>query len=180
MRTEDRKTYDIVFTGVMAAIIFAVTYLRVPFFGSKLHFANAMCLLAGLLFGPVTGGLAAGIGSALYDLAYYDAVQVCITFVSKFAMAWVCGKLAGTARRDFEPGHLRLAVSCVTGAFTYVGLYMLKTFVYQRYVYGFAPDAVLLTMMSKLPASLINAVTALIAAPIFYRAVRPAIRRLGR
>ena len=180
MRTEDRKTYDIVFTGVMAAIIFAITYIRVPFLGSKLHFANAMCLLAGLLFGPVTGGLAAGIGSALYDLAYYDAVQVLITFFSKFAMAWVCGKLAGSARRDFDPANLRVIASCVTGAFTYVALYMLKTFVYQRFVYGFAPDAVWATMLSKLPASTINAVTAIVAAPIFYRAVRPAIRKLRR
>ncbi|MCD7742875.1 MAG: ECF transporter S component, partial [Oscillospiraceae bacterium] len=60
-------TYRIVFIALMAAIVCVVTLFRFPLLGSKVHFANAMCLLAGLLFGPVGGGLAAGIGSGLYD-----------------------------------------------------------------------------------------------------------------
>ena len=52
-------THFIVQTGVMAALVFVITYFRIPLFGSKVHFANAMCLLAGLLFGPLSGGLAA-------------------------------------------------------------------------------------------------------------------------
>ena len=94
--TNRYSTTRIAFIGVMAAIIVVVTFFRFPLLGSKVHFANAMCLLAGLLLGPVGGGLAAGIGSFLYDILFggYDVVQGCITFVSKFSMAWICAMLA--------------------------------------------------------------------------------------
>jgi len=170
----------IVYIAVLAAIVCVVTLFRFPLLGSKVHFANAMCLLSGLLMGPVAGGLAAGFGSALYDvlLGGYDFIQCAITFVSKFAMAWVCAKIAfaGGAEARF---HGRNIVSCVIGALTYVALYMLKTFVYQMFVYGYPMETVLLTMGSKLPASLINAVAAMIAAPIIYTALRLALERSG-
>ena len=58
----------LVLAGVMAAMVFAVTFFRFPLLGSKVHFANAFCLLAGMLLGPVIGGFSAGLGSAIYDL----------------------------------------------------------------------------------------------------------------
>ena len=85
----------IVFAGVMAAIICVITTFRIPLGQSKVHFANSMCLLSGLLLGPVWGGTAAGLGSAIYDvlLGGYSFFDALITFVSKFAMAWVTGIL---------------------------------------------------------------------------------------
>jgi len=170
----------IVYIAVLAAIVCVVTLFRFPLLGSKVHFANAMCLLSGLLMGPVAGGLAAGFGSALYDglLGGYDFIQCAITFVSKFAMAWVCAKIAFAGGREAKhPG--RNAVACVIGALTYVALYMLKTFVFQLFVYGYPMETVWLTMGSKLPASLINAVAAMIAAPILYAALYLALERAG-
>ena len=70
-------------------------------------------------------------------------------------------------------------VSSIAGAVLYVALYMIKTFVYQRFVYGFPMDAVGATMVSKLIPSLINALAAVITAPIFYHAVLPAMRHSG-
>ena len=58
----------VAFTGVMAAIICVITIFRIPLGQSKVHFANSMCLLSGLLLGPAWGGAAAGLGSALYDV----------------------------------------------------------------------------------------------------------------
>ena len=58
MKEKKFSTYQIVFVAVMAAIVCVVTFFRFPFLGSKVHFANAMCLLSGMLFGPVLGGLA--------------------------------------------------------------------------------------------------------------------------
>ena len=49
----------IIFGAVMAAMVFVVTMFRFPLLGSKVHFANAVCLLCGLLLGPVLGGTAA-------------------------------------------------------------------------------------------------------------------------
>ena len=172
---------QIVYIGVMAALVCAVTFFRFPLLGSKVHFANAMCLLSGLLMGGIPGGLAAGFGSALYDALWggYDLIQVLITFVSKFLMAWVCAKIAFAGQEEAKSHGWNVAAS-VVGALTYVVLYMLKTFIYQRFIYGFPVDAVWVTMLGKLPASLLNAVAAMIAAPILYTALRPALERAGQ
>ncbi|MBO4871908.1 MAG: ECF transporter S component [Lachnospiraceae bacterium] len=169
----------ICFIGVMAALVCAVTWLRIPFLGSKVHFANAFCLLSGMLLGPVPGGLAAGIGSALYD-AYtgYDIAGILITFVSKFAMAWICAKLM-PEKEDSRLNLHRTVLASIAGALSYVFLYMLKTYVYQRLVYGFPLDAVGVTMWSKFIPSLINALFAVIAAPILYHALKPALQAMG-
>ena len=171
----------IVYIGVLAALVCVVTFFRFPLLGSKVHFANAMCLLSGLLMGGIPGGLAAGFGSALYDALWggYDLIQVVITFVSKFLMAWVCAKIAFAGGKEAKNHGLNIA-ACIVGALTYVALYMLKTFIYQRFIYGFPVDAVWVTMLGKLPASLINAVAAMIAAPILYTALRPALERAGQ
>ena len=169
----------IVFGAVMAAMVYVVTLFRFPLGESKVHFANAVCLLAGMFLGPVQGGFAAGLGSGLYDAFHgYDFINVLITFVSKFAMAWVCGKVFrafGEKRNRID----RLAIASASGALTYVALYMLKTFIYQKFVYGFPMDAVWVTMVGKLVPSLINAAVAVVAAPIFYHAVLPALKAGG-
>ena len=180
MKNSDSRLYKLVFAGVMAAIVYVVTLFRFPLLGSKVHFANAMCLISGMLLGPVWGGFAAGIGSALYDAfaGGYGLVEVLITFVSKFAMAWVCATVMKAAAK----GRHRLdttLLSAVAGALTYVALYMLKTYIYNRFVYGYPLDAVGVTMMSKLIPSLINAGAAIVASPIFFHALLPALRAGG-
>ena len=64
----DQKTVRMTATGMMAAIIFVGNYLRIPFMGTRLTAANALCVLSGLILGPISGFLSAGIGSFLYDI----------------------------------------------------------------------------------------------------------------
>ena len=175
MKKENTALIRIVFGAVMAALVFVVTLFRFPLLGSKVHFANAVCLLCGLLLGPNVGGMAAGLGSALYDLTMYNEgfVNLLITFVSKFAMAWVCGKLAGKTTEEKQQLS-RLIPACVIGALTYVALYMLKTG-----IYGAIAGNIWGPVASKFPASIINAGAAMIAAPLFYRAVLPALKAGG-
>ena len=175
----------IVFTGVMAAIICVITTFRIPLGQSKVHFANSLCLLAGLLLGPVWGGTAAGLGSAIYDVLLggytYEAV---ITFVSKFAMAWVTGILyqkwvLRKEEKSWKENLLPLIISCVLGALTYVALYMLKTWIFKMYVEPVPADTIPGIMVAKLVPSLINAAFAVVTAPIFFHAVRPALKAGG-
>ena len=174
MKKSEIQLTRIVFGAVMAAMVYVVTLFRFPLLGSKVHFANAVCLLSGLLLGPVWGGTAAGLGSAVYDAFHgYDFLNVLITFVSKFAMAWVCGKIAGKRHEKTQPVG-RVAVACVVGALTYVALYMIKSAIYGA-IAGNAWAAV----ASKFPASIINAGAAIVAAPIFYHAVVPALKAGG-
>ena len=169
------SVYSIVFTALMAALVCVATFLRFPLLGSKVHLGNTACLLAGLLLGGPMGGLAAGIGSALNDLVSGYAIdELLVTFVSKFLMALICAAIV----RKSEKRSVTV-LGCAVGAFSYVALYMLKTYIYRRFVYGLPLDATWAVMLSKLPASLINAVFALIVAPILYAAIRPALKKAG-
>ena len=181
MKEKKFTTYQIVFVAVMTAIVCVVTFFRFPFLGSQIHFANAMCLLSGMLFGPLLGGLAAGFGSMLYDALFggYDLINCLVTFVSKFLMAAICAWLCFGGKTEGEVKHAKLVAGSIIGALSYVALYMLRTYVFQRFVSGYPLDAVVVTMGSRLPASLINAVFAMIAAPILYAAIAPALKRRG-
>ena len=129
MKERKFSTYQIVFVAVMAALVCVVTFFRFPLLGSKVHFANAMCLLSGMLFGPMLGGLAAGLGSMLYDALFggYDFINCLVTFVSKFLMAAICAWIAFGGKEEDKGKHVRLVVGSVVGAFSYVALYMLHS-----------------------------------------------------
>lgn len=174
-------TQRVVYTGVLAALVCAVTFFRFPLLGSKVHFANAMCLLSGLLMGPLAGGLAAGLGSLLYDALFggYDPLNCAVTFVTKFFMGWICGVIAFSGGRRGER-HQQNAAACVVGAASYVALYMLKTFLFQMFVYGYPMETAVVTMGSKLPASLLNAAAAVLAAPLLHAALLNPLRKAGQ
>ena len=95
-------------------------------------------------------------------------------------MAWICAKISGTSVKNRPESKARIIAGSVIGAFSYVALYMLKTYVYQRFVYGNPLDGALAVMGSKLPASLINAVCAFILAPLIYMAVEPVLNKNGQ
>ena len=169
----------IVYVALLAALVYVATMISFPLLGSKVRLANPVSLLGSLLMGPVFGGLASGLGSLIYDIQTGYGFESIITFVSKFAMAWVAGRIAFSGGHKADD-HKRNVVACTAGAWTYVALYMLKTFIFQRFVYGFPIDTVWATMLSKFPAPAINAVAAMVIAPILYTALRPALRSTGQ
>ena len=173
---ERRHLIRLVVSAVMAAMVFVVTLFRFPLLGSQVHFANAICLLSGLLLGPLWGGAAAGMGSFLYDLCLYNKgpVNLLITFVTKALMASICAlvyRAFGKKRSQPVP----LVLSCVAGALSYVVMYMLKSGI-DGIIAGKAFWGVIAT---KFPASIINAGAAIVATPIFFTAVRPALKSAG-
>ena len=176
------KTFRICFIGLMAAIVFVVNYLRIPFMGTQLHMTNALCVLCGLLFGPGAGFLAAGLGSGLYDIVAGWGAECIITFINKGAIALVAGLIAYKAGRSEKLGRAeqaRIIIGSVLGALAYVALYMLKTFIFGKFIDGLTMDAVTVKLLSKLPGSLMNAAFAFIVAPILFNALRPALRSAG-
>ena len=182
MANDRNKTFRICFIGLMAAIVFVVNYLRIPFMGTQLHMTNALCVLCGLLFGPGAGFLAAGLGSGLYDIVAGWGAECIITFINKGVIALVAGLIAYKATRKgvtTSADHVRIIVGSVLGALAYVALYMLKTFIFGQLVDGLTFDAVIAKMLTKLPGSLMNAVFAFIVAPILLGALKPALKKAG-
>lgn len=176
---ENVSIRKIVYVALLSALVYVATMISFPLLGSKVRLANPVSLLGSLLMGPVFGGLASGLGSLIYDIQTGYGFESIITFVSKFAMAWVAGRIAFSGGHKADD-HKRNVIACTAGAWTYVALYMLKTFIFQRFVYGFPMDTVWATVASKFPASAINAVAAMVIAPIFYTALRPALKSTGQ
>jgi hypothetical protein len=117
-------------------------------------------------------------------LGGYGLLDALITFVSKFAMAFVTGILyrawtKKNAEDDWKKNLPPLVISCVIGALTYVALYMLKTWLFKTYVEPVPAETIPTVMVAKLIPSLINAAFAVVTAPIFYHAVRPALKAAG-
>lgn len=181
MKKSSFTTKKLVVTALMAALVFVFTYLHIdiptPLSNTMIHLGNVMGILAGLLFGSTTGGLAAGLGSMIYDMADPRYLPTAwLTFLMKFAMGWVAGKLAEKNTQQIMRKNV-LAGTC--GSLTYVILYMIKTFVQNRIVYGYELETVMTTVFTKGVTSLVNGVIAVVVATLLNKAVRPALKQAG-
>lgn len=184
MQTKKFDARTICMVGIMAALVFVGTNLRIKIpagtDGVMLHLGNVFCLLGGLLFGGVPGGLAAGMGSALFDLFSEYANEAWITFLTKFAMGFVSGLIACgffAKARPAGKGLSKTALGAVAGSLTYVALYAVKTVIMQRLVYGLPWAGVWPIVAVKTSVSLINGLIAVAASLILYSALRPALER---
>lgn len=155
------------FTGLMAALVFVASTLgSIPIpteIGTtRIHLGNIFCLLSGMLLGPFAGGLAAGIGSMLFDVVNpLFTAEAPFTFAFKFIMAWVCGMIS---RRDSSLSFRRALAACVCGALSYIVLYLGKNFVYDRFFLRVELQTALISLLQKGQASLINGLLAVVFA----------------
>lgn len=180
MNSNRRSIYRIAYVGVMAAVVCVSNFISIPTAVSRLHVANAVCLLSGMLLGGVQGGLAAGLGSAAYDLLYPKyAAEAWITFINKGAMALLCGLIFYGVTHKQNVRVIRRYVAAVCGAALYIALYMLKTYIQKRYVAGMPMETLAPIMLEKLGTSAINGLFAVIVAPLLYRALYPALEKAG-
>lgn len=166
-------TRNIALVGVLAASIFVLTkFISIPIPSplgkTALSVGNAMCILSALLFGPVTGGLAAGIGNALVDLSDPAwAPEFWITFINKFMMAFVAGLVMHNVRPLSK--KVRVWLAGLLGSLTYCLLYVTKNILSGVFVKSFAWDvAIMETLTVKLPVTLANAVIAMVCAGLLY------------
>jgi len=174
--------HNIAIVGLLAAMVFVLTkFISIPIPSplgkTALSLGNAMSVLSALLFGPLMGGLAAGIGNALVDLTDPAwAPEFWITFINKFLMAYVAGVVLHKIRLGRE--KVRVWFAGLAGGLTYCVLYVIKNIVSGVYVKGFALNvAVAETLAVKLPTSLANAVLAVVCASALYLALRPALEK---
>ena len=172
---------NIAILGVLTALVFVMTYLGIdipsPLGKTKLHFGNVMCLLSSLLFGPGIGPLAAGFGSALFDLQ--DPVwapEFWMTFINKYAMSLVAGLVMHRVRLGTEKVRVWAAGFC--GSLTYCTLYVTKNILSGHFIKGFAWDvAIMETLVTKVPVTLVNGVLAVICAGVLTLALRPSLKK---
>ena len=174
------STVNLALAGLMAALVFVATMffnLQIFVGGEKtmIGFANVFCILSGLLLGPVYGGLAAGIGSFLFDLVGGWASSAPVTLVTKFAMAFIAGLIVWGGDR-LGRKLSRVIIGAVSGSLSYCVLYMAYSYLNQVLLRSSA-QTTLVVLAGKLGATLTNAVIADVIAIPLYFAVRSALER---
>ena len=184
MRKEQRLIVKICAVAMMAAIVFVGNYLRVKIpvsLGGTTSFtlANILCALAGLLLGPWWGGLAAGMGSAIYDMLDPEyIIEAPITFLTKGMYGLVAGLVLYYVFKNSREKYGSQAVATACAAAAYLLVYSVKNFFFNAmFLEGLTePIQCWIVVASKLPASITNGVIAVIFAPILGVALMKAIR----
>lgn len=177
------STRRIVTAGLMAALTVAGSAMRITLpvdiaGTTSFHLGNIMCALSGVLLGPWLGGLAAGLGSAIYDMMNPLYIsEAWITFLMKGAYGLVTGYIVrGTVQHGFT--YRRALIGTVAGALTYAGMYLAKSYFYSGlFLNGLTPDAALIALMGKLPATTFNAVIAVVCTPLLAVAIEKALAK---
>ncbi len=150
---------------------------------SAFHLGNIMCALSGILLGPWLGGLAAGLGSAIYDMFDPFYISECwITFLTKGAYGLIAGFVAWSGN---NPWSARNAKSCgkaylatVAGAVAYAVIYLSKSYFYNGMLLsGLTPATAWVNVVDKLPATIFNAAIAIICAPLLAIAISKALEK---
>ena len=174
------STKRIAMAGLLAALTCVGPAMRITVPAdlvgtSSIHLGNIFCALSGLLLGPGMGGLAAGLGSAIYDMTNPLYIgEAWLTFLMKGAYGLAAGLVFKHLKlREF----LRDLLGTTAGALTYAVLYLGKTFVKAVIVSGLTTDAALIATAAKLPATTFNMVVAMVVAPILSKAIRKALEQ---
>ena len=181
MKQSKLSARKIVFAALMAALTVVGSGIRITVPVSiagttAFHLGNIFCALSGILLGPWLGGLAAGLGSAIYDM--FNPMYIAeswLTFLMKGAYGLVAGLVAWSGRMNWN--YRKATVAAVGGAVTYAVLYLVKSYYKAMIVQGVAPAAALLTVGEKLPATVFNAVVAIVFAPMLAVTIRTALKR---
>ena len=176
--TEKRRSlYRLVAVGLMSALVYVGNFMSIPLSNeTRVHLGNSMCLLAGLLFGGVNGGLSSGIGGALYDLFNpLYTLSAPYTFFSKFSMGWAAGKLNRSGIRN---DAARTFTAAITGQIVYIILYLGKAFA-EQLILGNPVETAVTVMTTKASASLIKGGLAVIISVPLYFALKKALKASG-
>lgn len=176
------STKRIVMASLMAALTVAGSAIRITIpvdiaGTTSFHLGNIMCALSGILLGPGLGSLAAGLGSAVYDMMNPLYIsEAWITFLTKAAYGLMAGIIAWSGEKPWNYG--KCIAASIAGAVTYALLYLGKTCFYSGMLMkGLPLEAAALTVVTKLPATVFNAVVAIVFAPILAMAIRKALEQ---
>ena len=188
----DRKPTQ-VRTLTMAALFAALCYIGfsyckidIPVGMEKtaFHLGNVFCVLAALFLGGFWGGMSGAIGMTIADLTTAYVTSAPKTFLLKLCIGLITGFVAhkifkiSQDREDRKvPLTVATVISCAAGmAFNIVADPVVGYF-YKMYVLGVPQQAASIWAKMGAITTSVNAVVAVIAATVFYMALRKAMRR---
>lgn len=153
-KMKDNKIKKLTLAALFTALTCVSTMIiKIPTVGTGgyIHLGDTFVVLSGIFLGPLYGGLAAGIGSALADLLGGYFVYVPITFVVKAVIAIVVALVYHKLTKKL---HLPIAKCVICGIFSTV-LVAFGYFAFEYFIYG-------ATAAASIPANLIQGLSGLI------------------
>ena len=122
-------------TAIFAALICVLTMIiaiPIPATQGFINIGDAGVMIAGLLLGPVIGGLAGGIGSALADIFLGYTIYAPATLIIKGLEGFIIGIIANP-RKNYQKFTYRDIVAVIIGGIIMVTGY----FFYELLLFGF-------------------------------------------
>lgn len=151
---------------------------------TSFHFGNVFCVLAALLLGGYWGGLAGAVGMTIGDLTTGYLTSAPKTFLLKLCIGLIVGLVAHrisnlSLMKDRKKVAITTVAASASGMLFNVVADPVVGYFYKTYLLGVPQDiASMLAKMATLTTG-VNAVIAVIAASIFYLALRPALKKSG-
>lgn len=112
---------QVALSGVMAALVALATFIvQIPIPATKgyLNFGDIMIFVSSLAFGPIVGGLAGSIGSAISDVASGYGPFAPFTFLIKGAEGIIAGLISNKTSRSRDILAVTVAgIEMITGYF---------------------------------------------------------------
>src|SRR5271169_2134121 len=119
--SEKRATLIVAQAGIMAALVAVATFFpQIPIPATKgyLNFGDIMIFVSALTFGPLIGGFAGGVGSAISDVASGYAYFAPFTLIIKGAEGLIAGLINNRLSRKRDIVAVVIAgVEMVSGYF---------------------------------------------------------------
>ena len=183
MKTNHDKLLKLCAAAMMAAIVFVGNFLRVtmpvPLGGvTSFTLANILCALSGILLGPWYGFFAAGVGSYFYDFTNPDyAMEAPITLLTKGMYGLIAGLVLHYLFKNAKEKYAPQLIASACAAVGYMAAYLVKNYFYNAAIQELTePVQRWALVVSKLPATVVNGVIAIIFAPILGVALMKALR----
>jgi uncharacterized membrane protein len=164
------KPRELAAAAVFIALAFVVTrYTVIPIPQTKGYFnlGEVVIYIAALIFGPVVGALAGGVGSALADVAGSYLQFAPLTLVIKGVEGFIVGRLAGAG----TAGRLRATVA---GGIWMVAGYFLAEVIFARPL-GIAPTPLtaVAAAATEVPFNIVQVAVGVIVATVVAARLRP-------
>lgn len=188
-RASKPEVKQLAMAGLMAALCyigFAFFKIDIPVGPEKtaFHFGNVFCVLAALLLGGFWGGMAGAVGMTIGDLTTSYVTSAPKTFLLKLMIGLIVGFVAHKIFK-LSRSHTPKTVTAITVGASICGMLFnvvadpLVGYFYKMYLLGVPQElSAALAKMSTI-TTFVNAVVAVIAASIFYLALRPAMKKSG-
>lgn len=154
------KTFDLVITAILAALIFVATMINIklPFGqGGLIHLGTSMLFIAAIIFGPKKGALAGAIGMGLFDILGGWAIWAPMTIISRVLQGLIVGKIAWSKGHRGDNVGLNILAAVLSMPVMMAVYYIGQGIMYNNWI---AP-------MASVPGDIIqNVVGLLIAIPV--------------